>query len=164
MEAKTNTCKIKFFLIYAAPAGMLLILNILYSLVANIPLQTPDWIALILSIGLSLAGIISFASCRYEWNGTLDLPVQVTEVKNRTKESFSLVWLYLMPFFAHSIFSYLILGVTIILMLIIWMETDFMIDNLALTILGYKMYDIEYSINGKNPACPLAPPRSTVSL
>lgn len=100
-------------------------------------------------------GMLLCEKYKYKFKGTLELPVEITNIENISCEHLTFLTTYIIPLVCFDMSNpryVLILIILIIIIGIIFIKTDLFYANPTLALLGYYIYEVETN----NPVYPKA--------
>ena len=103
----------------------------------------------LICLAMALFGLILFKQLEYRWKGTKDLPVQVTNVESENFEYLTFLTTYIIPLVCINLDETRYIVVLLVLLLIIgiiFVQSDFYMGNPTLALMGYRLYRISYKI------------------
>lgn len=107
---------------------------------------------LLVSLFMVLVGYLLYKGLEYRWRGTRNLSVRVVETKNENFEYLTFLTTYIIPMVCINLDEQryvIVLFLLLVISGIIFVKSDFYLGNPTLALMGYRLYEIQYELNGK---------------
>lgn len=101
---------------------------------------------------MTVIGWLLVKQLEYRWNGTRDLSVRVMKAESENFEYLTFLTTYIIPLVCIDLENIRYIVVLIILLVIIgviFIRSDFYLGNPTLAIMGYRLYRIQYILEGQ---------------
>ncbi len=111
--------------------------------------EHPTAVCIMLGIGLLSIGIL-FLSLKFIGRG--NMPVEITDVKNRSVDLINYTIPYILSFFGFDLSKWddiISLAIFLIIMFVLTLTSKSLFLNPILAFAGYGLYDIEYEFDNK---------------
>lgn len=111
-----------------------------------------DNILPIVCLLMALLGMVLYKQLKYRWSGTRDLSVKIETAESENYEYLTFLTTYIIPLVCINLDEtryVIVLFVLLFVIGIIFIKSDFYLGNPTLALMNYKLYRIQFVVNGE---------------